>query len=111
MKTYKIKIHAMSLGFHIIPVGMEPLADLNHNLNDLARRYDKDVIVVEYSQLKKEVNQLSFNVYNGHGKGSAIWEPLGSWEAFFDAQGKSNDYLKMYDQISKEYLGNTTLKK
>ncbi|MGN6401329.1 MAG: beta-galactosidase GalA, partial [Flavisolibacter sp.] len=31
------------------------LSDLQNNLNDLARRYNKDVVVVEYSQLKKEV--------------------------------------------------------
>jgi len=36
------------------------LDDLRDNLNDLVRRYDKDVIVVEYSALKDEVNQIVF---------------------------------------------------
>jgi len=80
------------------------LSDLQDNLNSLAKRYDKDVIVVEYSQLKKEVNDIAFNVANGKGKGTFIWEPLNTWEAIFDRDGKSNNYLLIYDQISKQYL-------
>ena len=81
------------------------LDDLRDNLNDLARRYNKDVIVVEYSALKNEVNKIAFEVKDGKGKGSCIWEPLSTWEKFFDNNGKSNDYLKMYDEISKKYMG------
>jgi hypothetical protein len=62
------------------------------------------VIVVEYSHRKKEINELSFNVANGRGKGSCIWEPLNTWEQFFDKDGKANDMLLIYDEISKKYL-------
>ncbi len=92
------------IGLSYYPSWHNTLEDLRYNLNDLARHYDKDVIVVEYSQLKREVNNLAFNVYGGHGKGSAIWEPLNTWEAFFDRQGKSTDMLKIYDEINKQYL-------
>jgi hypothetical protein len=54
--------------------------------------------------MKKEVNKLSFNIYGGHGKGSAIWEPLNTWEAFFDRQGKSNELLKLYNELNKEFI-------
>lgn len=80
------------------------LSDLQNNLSDLAKRYDKDVIVVEYSQLKKEVNEIAFNLPDGRGKGTMIWEPLNTWEAVFDPGGKSNNYLKIYDELSKIYL-------
>jgi len=50
--------------------------DLRDNLNDLARRFDKDVIVVEYSAKKEAVHQIAFDVAGGHGKGTCIWEPL-----------------------------------
>jgi beta-galactosidase len=80
------------------------LDDLRDNLNDLVRRYNKDVIVVEYSALKNEVNSIAFEVAGGRGKGTCIWEPLSTWEKFFDNNGKSNDYLKMYDEISKKYM-------
>ncbi len=80
------------------------LDDLHHNLNDLVRRYKKDVIVVEYSQLKEEVNKISFELPDGHGKGTCIWEPLSTWESIFDKEGKSNDLLYLYDKIAKQYL-------
>jgi beta-galactosidase len=98
------------IGLSYYPRWHNTLEDLRYNLNDLARRYNKDLIVVEYSQLKKEVNELSFNVYGGHGKGSAIWEPLSTWEAFFDRQGKSTELLKVYDELNKEFIANTNTK-
>jgi hypothetical protein len=70
----------------------------------LANTYPQDIIVVEYSQLKKEVNETVFNLPGNKGKGSAIWEPLSSWEAVFDRQGKSNEYLKQFDEISREFM-------
>ncbi len=50
------------------------------------------------------MNELSFNVANGRGKGTCIWEPLNTWEQFFDKEGKANDMLLIYDEISKKYL-------
>jgi arabinogalactan endo-1,4-beta-galactosidase len=80
------------------------LNDLKSNLNDLIVRYHKDVVVVEYSSYKQEVNDIVFNLPNGKGKGSFIWEPLNTWEAIFDKSGQSNDYLNMYDELQKKYL-------
>ena len=91
------------IGLSYYPKWHNTLADLDYNLNDLARRYDKDVIVVEYSQRKKEVNELAFNVVNGKGKGTCIWEPLNTWESFFDKDGKANEKLLMYDEMNKMY--------
>lgn len=100
---------ARQVPFDVIGLSYYPkwhctLEDLQYNLNDLARRYGKDIIVVEYSHLKKEVNELAFDVYGGHGKGTAIWEPLNTWEAIFDRQGKSNDLLLVYDDLNKRFM-------
>lgn len=92
------------IGLSYYPKWHNTLADLEYNLNDLSHRYNKDVIVVEYSNVKKEVNELSFTVANGRGKGSCIWEPLNTWERFFDRNGKANGYLLLYDEFSKKYL-------
>jgi beta-galactosidase len=82
------------------------LSDLENNLTDLANRYG-DVILVEYSQLKREVADIAFNLPNGRGKGTAIWEPLNTWEKIFDEQGKSNDLILIYDEIAKKFkVGN-----
>ena len=102
------------IGLSYYPRWHNTLEDLRYNLVDLAKHYNKDLIVVEYSQLKKEVNDLSFNVYGDHGKGTAIWEPLNTWEAFFDRQGNSTELLRLYKEFNKEYLqpvGKSTDKK
>jgi beta-galactosidase len=80
------------------------LDDLRDNLNDLARRYNRDIVLVEYSQLKKEVNKIVFNLEGNRGKGSFIWEPLNTWEAVFEKDGKSNSFLTIYDELRNEYL-------
>ncbi len=100
---------ARGVAFDVIGLSYYPkwhgtLDDLRDNMNDLIRRYDKDIIVVEYSAKKEEVNKLNFELPNGRGKGSCIWEPLSTWEKFFDDDGKSNHYLKLYDEISRKYL-------
>jgi len=97
-------VHFDVIGQSYYPKWHGTLADLNSNLNDLVRRYDKEVIVVEYSQFKDEVNKIAFELPEGKGMGTCIWEPLNTWEAFFNPDGQSNDYLKRYDQISKQYL-------
>ncbi|MBK8496008.1 MAG: glycosyl hydrolase 53 family protein [Chitinophagaceae bacterium] len=92
------------IGLSYYPKWHNTLADLEYNLDDLSKRYNTDVIVVEYSHVKKEVNELSFTVANGRGKGSCIWEPLSTWEKFFDKDGKANELLLIYDEMSKKYL-------
>jgi beta-galactosidase len=80
------------------------LDDLRDNLNDLVARYDKDVIVVEYSHRKEEVNKIAFELPRGKGKGTCIWEPLSTWEKIFTNDGKSNELIKLYDEFSKKYV-------
>ncbi len=81
--------------------------DLTFNMADLAKRYPQQVMVAEYSQLKREVNDISFNVPNGKAVGSFIWEPLSSWEGIFGRDGKANDYMNVvYPEIAKKHLSN-----
>lgn len=80
------------------------LDDLRDNLADLAKRYNKDVVVVEYSALKEEVNRIAFSVPDGRGKGTFIWEPLSTWDAIFDRDGKANAKLLIYDELSAKFL-------
>jgi len=100
---------ARGLSFDVIGLSYYPkwhgtIDDLRDNMNDLAKRYGKDIIVVEYTQLKREVNELAFNVANDRGKGSCIWEPLNTWEQFFEKDGTSNQLINVYNEISKKYL-------
>ncbi len=79
------------------------LEDLQSNLTALANKYHKPVIVAEYSQLKNQVNKIAFTLPHEQLKGTFIWEPLSTWEAIFDKDGKSNDLIKEYDSISSEF--------
>jgi beta-galactosidase len=100
----KRKIHFDVMGLSYYPKWHGTLDDLRDNMDDLLKRYNKDMIVVEYSAKKQEVNKIAFEIPGGKGKGSCIWEPLNTWESVFDREGKSNDFLKMYDEISKKYM-------
>jgi beta-galactosidase len=92
------------IGLSYYPKWHGTLDDLRDNMLDLVRRYDKDIIVVEYSAKKEAVNKLVFELPNGRGKGSCIWEPLSTWEKIFDNNGKSNEWIKVYDEVSRKYL-------
>jgi hypothetical protein len=40
----------------------------------------------------------------GKGRGTCIWKPLNFWEKIFDEKGKANEWMKLYDEISRKYL-------
>lgn len=92
------------IGLSYYPKWHGTLDDLRDNMNDLVRRYNRDVIVVEYSALKEEVNKIAFELPNGKGKGTCIWEPLSTWSKVFDDKGNTNELIKLYDEMSKKYL-------
>ena len=79
------------------------LQDLESNLSTLKKKYNKPVIVAEYSQLKNEVNKIAFSLPGNNEEGTFIWEPLNTWESIFDKEGKSKELINVYDGISKEY--------
>jgi len=102
MLARKIQFDVVGISYY--PKWHGTLEDLQKNLTSLATDYKQDVIVVEYSQLKREVHDIAFQLPNGKGKGTCIWEPLNTWEGVFDHDGKSNSYLSIYDEMSKRYL-------
>ena len=95
-------VHFDVIGLSYYPKWHGTLDDLRDNLHDLVRRFNKDVIVVEYSAKKEEVHKIAFSV--PRAKGTCIWEPLSTWEAIFDWQGNANEMLKWYKGFRAEYL-------
>lgn len=91
------------IGLSYYPKWHGTMDDLENTLEYLAGKYNRDLVVVEYSQLKKEVNAAVFNLPEKRGKGSFIWEPLNTWEAVFDKDGKANQFLYIYDELKKLY--------
>lgn len=97
-------VHFDVIGESYYPKWHGTLDDLRDNLADLVKRYNKDVIVVEYSAKKEEVNKIAFELPDGRGKGTCIWEPLSTWEKVFDNDGKANELMKVYDEFKVKYL-------
>lgn len=97
-------VHFDVIGLSYYPKWHGTLDDLRDNMHDLVRRYNKDIIVVEYSAKKEEVNKLAFELPGGRGKGTCIWEPISTWESIFDRDGKANDFIKLYDKFKEMYL-------
>ena len=91
--------------FHGHPMGhMLERRDGFHQLVLSLHRFDKPVIVAEYSDFARQVNDIVFNLPDGMGKVTAIWEPL-SWRTNgFDRQGNVTDAVRVYDELSAEYL-------
>jgi beta-galactosidase len=100
----KRQVYFDVIGLSYYPKWHGTLDDLRDNMDDLVRRYGKDIIVAEYSAKKEEVHKIAFEVRDGKGKGTCIWEPLSTWEKFFDDNGKSNKLIELYDEFSKQYM-------
>ena len=92
------------LGLSYYPRWHGTLDDLDFNLHDLAERYHKPLNVVEYSDYKREVHDLVFNLPGGMGKGACIWEPLDMRSGLFDRQGGATPLFRVYDEIKSKYL-------
>jgi beta-galactosidase len=93
------------LGLSYYPRWHGTLEDLYTNLHDLVDRYRKPINVVEYSDFKRTVHQIVFDLPQGMGKGAAIWEPLGWRSGLFDREGNVTGLMTVYDSLGAEYLG------
>ena len=92
------------IGLSYYPKWHGTLDDLQKNMAGLAQRYNKQVMVAEYSQLKQQVNDIAFTAPGKKAVGSFIWEPLSTWEGIFDHDGKANEYMNVYPGIAKKYV-------
>lgn len=60
--------------------------------------------MAEYSQYKKEINDIVYRIPDNRGKGSYIWEPITDFEAIFNRDSTSNEKLNDYDLIRDKYF-------
>jgi arabinogalactan endo-1,4-beta-galactosidase len=100
---------AKKVSFDIIGQSYYPqwhgtLDELKNNLTDLAKRYPQEVVVVEYTAFKREVNEIAFNIPGKKMRGTFIWEPLNTWERIFEKDGTSNKLIEVYPELSKKWI-------
>jgi arabinogalactan endo-1,4-beta-galactosidase len=80
------------------------LEDLNGNLTDLATRYNKPIVVVEYQEHPREVNEIVRDLPNGLGWGTFIWEATSDrWGGLFDRNGATTEKMAVYPAIFDDY--------
>ena len=83
------------------------LDGLKANLTDLAARYGRDIVVVEYSVTGTDVrglNDIVRGLPNGRGLGTFIWEPT-KWEgpALFESDGSTKPAIDVYRRMADDY--------
>jgi arabinogalactan endo-1,4-beta-galactosidase len=80
------------------------LENMESNLKEMANLYQKPIIVVEYKEHKKEVNEIVKNLPNGLGLGTFIWEATSPrWGDLFDQTGATNENIKIYPEFYDTY--------
>ena len=103
------KIISRDVKFDVIGQSYYPeyhgtLEELEFNLNDLVKRYNKPIFVVEYHENKKAVNDIVHHIPNKMGLGTFIWEPTSPrWGGLFDHMGASNDSIDIYPELHAIY--------
>ncbi|MDX1407496.1 MAG: glycosyl hydrolase 53 family protein [Saprospiraceae bacterium] len=100
---------ARGVEFDIIGLSYYPrwhgtLSDLDANMRDLIRRYNKPINLVEYSDFKHAVHDIVFGLPGDRGKGTCIWEPLGRRSRMFDQDGNVNGLINVYGDLARAYL-------
>jgi len=92
------------IGESYYPQWQGTLKNLQDNLVDLAGRYNQDIIVAEYSQFKRQVNDVVYKLSKKIGLGTFIWEPTSFGEAFFYNNGSSIPFfINLYNQMYVDY--------
>ena len=64
----------------------------------------KPVVVVEYQEHRREVNEIVVGLPDNLGLGTFIWEAASPrWGNLFDADGSANENMALYPDIVKLY--------
>jgi arabinogalactan endo-1,4-beta-galactosidase len=81
------------------------LDDLRKNLTDLVTRYRKPIVVVEYQEHAKEVNEIVRDLPDELGWGTFIWEATSSrWGGLFDRNGATTDKIRIYPEFFASFV-------
>ncbi len=76
------------------------LEDLRNNLTDLATRYRRPIVVVEYNERAKEVNEIVRDLPDKLGWGTFIWEATSPrWGGLFDRNGATTGKIDLYPEF------------
>ncbi len=80
--------------------------DLERLLKEVTKNHDIKIIVVEYCDNHRRVNDIVFNLPDEKGIGTFVWEPTSYGEALFSGTS-ANQRMDLYPEMVKAY-GNDT---
>lgn len=76
------------------------LEQLTNNLIDLAKRYRKPIVVVEYKEHRREVNEIVRDLPDSLGLGTFVWEATSPrWGGLFDRTGATTEKIDIYPEF------------
>jgi arabinogalactan endo-1,4-beta-galactosidase len=74
------------------------------NFSQLVKQYPQlHFVAAEYSQVKRQTNDMIFNLPDHKGLGTFIWEPTLYGETIFDRRGNALPGLAVYDQMARDF--------
>jgi arabinogalactan endo-1,4-beta-galactosidase len=95
------------LGQSYYPKWHGTLDELKANLTDLAGRYRKDIVVVEYAApYLKEINDIVHDLPDDKGLGTFFWEPTKGGPGgagVFEGDGKTKPEIEVYPEMARQY--------
>ena len=81
-------------------------AELEERLDAIMHNHDERIVIAEYADNHKAVNDIIYNLPDERGVGTFVWEPTQWMEALFDwgSGGRStNSKIDLYPELSREY--------
>ncbi len=80
--------------------------DLQSMINTVAANHDVKIVIAEYADNHRRVNDIIFNLPDNKGLGTFVWEPADWNEALFDWRNnrrETNSRIDLYPQMSKDF--------
>jgi arabinogalactan endo-1,4-beta-galactosidase len=79
---------------------------LNANLTRFIKVYNKPVILAEYADPKRPMNEAIYALPDGMGLGTFVWEPTVARRRaspLFDSKGAALPAINLYDELRKQF--------
>lgn len=82
------------------------VSDLRSMVNAIAANHNEKIVVVEYSEQHRSVNDVIFDLPNNQGMGTFVWEPC-DWRdvllTWRNNRRETNEKIHLYPVMSQEY--------
>ncbi|MFW5960143.1 MAG: glycosyl hydrolase 53 family protein, partial [Chitinivibrionales bacterium] len=86
--------------------------ELNGRLTKVAQNHNVKIVIAEYADNHERVNDIVYNLPEGKGIGTFVWEPADWMDALFDWKNRrreTNERIDLYPELAADY-GNVAIK-